>query len=46
MRDAPRQRENLLWDIFCYADKYKLDVKNEAASFYTVGRNTGACYTL
>ena len=34
----------IIW--YCYADKYKLDVKNEAASFYTVGRNTGACYTL
>jgi len=28
--------------FFCYADNYKLDVKIEAASFYTVGKNTGA----
>ena len=30
---------------FFYADNNKLGVKNEAASFYTVGKNTGACYT-
>ena len=36
---------NLRWDIFFYADNNKPGVKNEAASFYTVGKNAGACYT-
>ena len=36
---------NLRWDIFFYADNNKPGVKIEAASFYTVGKNAGACYT-
>lgn len=43
MEDVPRRRENLLWGIFFYAENNKLGVKNEAASFYTVGKITGAC---
>ena len=30
---------------FCLADKCWLGTKSEAASFYTVGKNTGVCYT-